>query len=118
MVSLDNNDMKNPSPRSHSRDTFTNFSYLLTAISYLLASGLACAWDDEDESFGKANSTRRTSLIDYGYQNNNANSQRQTSVIDLGGFKRPDRENNSFDIRPKPAPRMETIQQSIDRRNR
>ena len=39
-------------------------------------------------------------------------------VIDLGGFKRPDRENDSLDIRPKPAPRVETVQQSIDRQNR
>jgi hypothetical protein len=59
-------------------------------------------------------------VIDYGYgqQKNNSTFQRQNSVIDLGGFKRPDRENNSFDIRPKPAPRVDSIQQSIDRQNR
>ncbi|NBT90908.1 MAG: hypothetical protein EBT50_08830 [Verrucomicrobia bacterium] len=38
-------------------------------------------------------------------------------VIDLGGFKRLARENDSLDVRPKPAPRLETIQQSIDRQN-
>ena len=78
--------MNNPSSRSHSRYTFTSFSYLLSAISYLLVASALRAEDDP--------------------------------VIDLGGFKRPDRENDSFDIRPKPAPRVETIQQSIDRQNR
>ena len=40
--------------------------YLLAAICYLLANALACAGDDEDDSFGKANSARRSSLIDFG----------------------------------------------------
>jgi len=94
------------------------FILIFIFISLLGAAGDALAWDDEDDSFGKANSTRRSSLIDYGYQNNHATSQRQNSVIDLGGFKRPDRENDSFDVRPKPAPRLDTIRQSVDRQKR
>ena len=114
--------MKNPNSRSRSRDTFTKSSYFLSAISYLLlvAAGDAFAWDDEDDSFGKANSSRRSSVIDYGYgqQKNNSAYQRQNSVIDFGGPKRADQEMNSMDFRPKPAPRVDSIQQSIDRQNR
>ena len=39
-------------------------------------------------------------------------------VIDFGGPKRLSQGNSSFDVRPKPAPRVETVQQSIDRQNR
>ena len=97
-----------------------NLILILILISIAATGGDARAWDDEDDSFGKATSTHRSSLIDYGYgyQNKSANSQRQNSVIDLGGFKRPDRESDSFDVRPKPAPRLETIQQSVDRQKR
>jgi hypothetical protein len=114
--------MKNPNSRSRSRHALTKLPYLLSAISYLLlvACGDALAWDDEDDSFGKASSTRRSSLIDYGYghQNKSANPQRQTSVIDFGGPKRAEQEMNSLDFRPKTAPRIDSIQQSIDRQNR
>jgi hypothetical protein len=96
--------------------------YILSAISYLLlfAAGDALAWDDEDDSFGKASSTRRSSVIDYGYgqQKNNSAYQRQTSVIDFGGPKRLAQENESMDFRPKPAPRVDSVQQSIDHHNR
>jgi len=52
---------------------------ILILISIAASGGDAFAWDDEDDSFGKAASTRRSSLIDYGYgqQKNNAASQRQ-----------------------------------------
>ena len=40
--------MKNPNLRSRSHHAFTSPSYILAAISYLLISGSALAWDDED----------------------------------------------------------------------
>ena len=90
---------------------------ILILISIAATAGDAFAWDDEDDSFGKATSTLRSSVIDYGYQNNTA-SQLHTSVIDFGGPKRAEQEMNSMDFRPKPAPRVDSIQQSIDRQNR
>ena len=87
----------------------------------ILTSGaFGFAWDDEDDSFGKAASTRRSSLIDYGYgqQKNNAASQRQNSVIDLGGFKKADSLDSSIHLQPVSRPKLETVQQSIDRQNR
>jgi hypothetical protein len=116
--------MKNPNSRSCSRarDAFTKSSYFLSAISYLLlvAAGDALAWDDEDDSFGKASSTRRSSVIDYGYgqQKNNSAYQRQNSVIDLGGLKKADSLDNTIHVQPVSRPKLETIQQSIDRQNR
>ncbi len=91
------------------------WSYLL-----LVAAGDAFAWDDEDDSFGKASSTRRSSVIDYGYgqQKNNSAYQRQNSVIDLGGFKKADSLDNSIHVQPVSRPKLETIQHSIDRQNR
>ena len=90
------------------------------ALIFILISGFtAHAWDDEDDSLDKSSSTRRSSSMDYGYSYpKNANSQRQNSVIDLGGFKHVDREIDSLDARPKPSPRLETIQQSVDRQKR
>jgi hypothetical protein len=92
----------------------------LILISIAATGGGAFAWDDEDDSFGKANSFRRSSPIDYGHgnQNNQANPQRQTSAIDFGGPKRLAQENESMDFRPKPAPRVDSVQQSIDHHNR
>ena len=95
-------------------------TYILSAIFYILvATGGALAWDDEDDSFEKASSTRRSSLIDYGYgqQRNNATSQRQNSVIDLGGFKKADSLDNSIHLQPLSRPKLETVQESIDRQN-
>ena len=40
--------MKNPNLRSRSDHAFTSPSYILAAISYLLISGSALAWDDDD----------------------------------------------------------------------
>ncbi|NCZ97123.1 hypothetical protein EBZ02_08245 [bacterium] len=97
-------------------------AYLLSAISYLLlaAAGDTFAWDDEDDSFGKANSTRRSSWIDYGYgqQQNSSAYQRHNSVIDLGGFKKADSLESTIHVQPISRPKSETIQQSIDRQNR
>ena len=92
---------------------------ILILISIAATGGGAFAWDDEDDSFGKASSTRRSSVIDYGYgqQKNNSAYQRQASVIDFGNPKRAEQEMNFMDFRPKPAPRIESIQQSIDRQN-
>ena len=91
----------------------------ITLIIILISGFTAHAWDDEDDSLDKSSSTRRSSSMDYGYSYpKNANSQRQNSVIDLGGFKHVDREIDSLDVRPKPTPRLETIQQSVDRQKR
>ena len=96
-------------------------AYILSAIFYILVTiGDAFAWDDEDDSFGKASSTRRSSVIDYGYgqQKNNSASPRQNSVIDLGGFKKADSLDSTIHVQPISRPKIETIQQSIDRQNR
>ena len=96
-------------------------SYILSAIFYILvAVGDAFAWDDEDDSFGKANSTRRSSAIDYGYgqQNNNSAHQRQNSVIDLGGFKKADSLDSTIHLQPIARPKLETVQQSVERQKR
>ena len=89
-------------------------------LGLIMASSTFClAWDDEDDSFGEATSTRRSSLIDYGYgqQKNNAASQRQNSVIDLGGFKKADSLDSSIHLQPVSRPKLETVQQSLDRQN-
>jgi len=96
-----------------------NLILILILISIAATGGDARAWDDEDDSFGKAASTRRSSLIDYGYgqQRNNAASQRQNSVLDLGGFKKADSFDSSIHLQPVSRPKLETIQESIDRQN-
>ena len=96
-------------------------TYILPTIFYILvAVGDAFAWDDEDDSFGKANSTRRSSAIDYGYgqQNNNSAHQRQNSVIDLGGFKKADSLDSTIHLQPIARPKLETVQQSVERQKR
>ena len=91
--------------------------YFLILIFILISP--AFAWDDEDDSFGKASSTRRSSLIDYGYgqQKNNSAYQRQNSVIDLGGFKKADSLDSTIHVQPISRPKLETVQQSLERQN-
>ena len=98
-----------------------NYLILILILIFIAATaGGAFAWDDEDDSFGKASSARRSSVIDYGYgqQKNNSAYQRQNSVIDLGGFKKADSLDNTIHVQPVSRPKLETIQQSIDRQNR
>ena len=98
-----------------------NYLILILILIFIAATaGDAQAWDDEEDSFGKASSTRRSSVIDYGYgqQKNNSAYQRQNSVIDLGGFKKADSLDNTIHVQPVSRPKLETIQQSIDRQNR
>ncbi len=94
-------------------------NYLILILISIAAAGDTLAWDDEDDSFGKASSTRRASLIDYGYgqQKNNSTYQRQNSVIDLGGFKKANSLDSTIHVQPISRPKLETVQQSLERQN-
>ena len=78
-------------------------TYILSTIFLILiAVGDAFAWDDDDfDSFHKHTST-----------------QRQNSVVDFGNPKKSDHLDSTIYLQPIARPKLETIQQSIDRQNR
>ena len=97
-------------------------TYILSAIFYILvAMGDAFAWDADDfdsQPFHQSTFNQQNSANDYGYKNTyQSTTTRQSSVIDFGGPKRADSLESTVHLQPVSRPRIETVQESIDRQN-
>jgi len=85
-------------PLSTSRCT-----YLLSVISYLLFAfaNPAFAWDDDD----------------FDSSHNHTSTRRQSSIVDFSNPKSSDNLDSTIQLQPITRPKLETIQESIDRQN-
>ena len=103
-------------------------------IGVLAACSTCLAWDDEDDEskpFHQSNYNQQSSANDYGYKNKyQANSTHRTSSIDFGGPKRlAQAEENGYSIKQPSQPQqayeasrtralhVDTIQESNDKKS-
>ena len=106
---------------------------LVFCIGVLAACSPCLAWDDDDDDskpFQQSNYNQRNSASDYGYKNPyQANSTRRTSAIDFGGPKRlAQAEEDGYSIKQPSQPQqtyettrvralhVDTIQEANDKR--
>ena len=108
---------------------------LVFCIGVLAACSPCLAWDDDDDDskpFQQSNYNQRNSASDYGYKNPyQANSTRRTSAIDFGGPKRlAQAEEDGYSIKQPSQPQqtyettrvralhVDTVQESVALRDR
>jgi hypothetical protein len=107
---------------------------LLFCIGVLAACSSCLAWDDDDDEskpFHQSNYNQQSSAYDYGYKNKyQANSTRRTSAIDFGGPKRlaqadedvysikqPSQPQQAYEASRTRAFHVNTVQEANDKRS-